>query len=106
MLKTVGEMLTPHFNLVAAVDNGKAALGVAAQTNPDLVQLDIMMPWLNGIQTASELRRRGSRPEIGLKRRVGAEARAEDQQLHRGPENHQRTIELPGFLLGPSRVDR
>jgi CheY-like chemotaxis protein len=56
MLKTVTNMLTPHFEVVAAVGDGKAALDAAARTDPNVALLDMAMPRLNGIQAAKELR--------------------------------------------------
>ena len=56
--KTVTTILTPHFEVVAAVSDGKAALDAAARENPDLVLLDINMPELSGFQAARELKRK------------------------------------------------
>jgi len=64
MLKTVTSMLTPHFEVVAAVGDGKAALDAAARTDPDVAILDMAMPRLNGIQAAKELREQNSETKV------------------------------------------
>ena len=38
-------------------ENGEEALSILAQTSPDLVLLDIMMPIVDGIETLGEMRR-------------------------------------------------
>jgi CheY-like chemotaxis protein len=63
-LKSVSDHLKPRFEIVAETTDGRAALEAAASLDPDLIVLDIAMPKLNGIQTASELRRCGSRARI------------------------------------------
>jgi DNA-binding NarL/FixJ family response regulator len=64
MLQTVHSVLSPKFDVVATVDDGEAALDMAARTNPALVVLDIMMPKLDGFRTARELTHRKSSAKI------------------------------------------
>lgn len=64
ILSCVSELLSPHFQVVAEVTHGQAALEAAAHSEPDLVVLDIAMPELNGIRVARELRRLGSRARV------------------------------------------
>jgi len=64
MLSALREMLAPHFDVVAAVSDGEAALDAAARTNPDLFVSDIAMPGLNGFKAARELNRRGSSARV------------------------------------------
>jgi DNA-binding NarL/FixJ family response regulator len=64
MLKAVTRMLAPHFDVVAAVSDGKAALDAAEQTNPDVILSDIMMPGLDGLRVAKELRETKSGAKI------------------------------------------
>ncbi|MFH0896295.1 MAG: response regulator transcription factor [Bacteroidota bacterium] len=42
---------------VFTTDNGKDALEIAAEKNPDLIILDVMMPGIDGIETCRELRK-------------------------------------------------
>lgn len=66
MLKRVADILSPHFEVVAAVDNGKSALDAMARTSPDVAVLDIMMPQLDGISAVRELKHRNSCAKIVL----------------------------------------
>ena len=47
---------TNRFQIVEEADDGYEAVAKAHNLNPDLVLLDISMPGLNGIETASLLR--------------------------------------------------
>jgi DNA-binding response OmpR family regulator len=42
------------------VSNGQDALNIARQVNPDLVLLDVMMPFLTGFQVCTELKKDAS----------------------------------------------
>lgn len=44
-----------------AVDNGRDALDILAQTTPALILLDVMMPRMDGFTFVTELTRRGLR---------------------------------------------
>jgi two-component system, NarL family, nitrate/nitrite response regulator NarL len=48
----------PGFIVVGEASNGAEALALAEQLQPDVAVLDISMPGVSGLQTASELRRR------------------------------------------------
>jgi DNA-binding NarL/FixJ family response regulator len=50
-------LLEPEFQIVAKVDNGRAAIKAVRNFIPDVVILDISMPLLNGIDTAREIRK-------------------------------------------------
>jgi DNA-binding NarL/FixJ family response regulator len=60
----MSELLGPIVDIVAAVDDGRAALAAVESLDPDLVILDISMPEMNGIEVAQELSRRGKRAKI------------------------------------------
>jgi len=64
MLNTLVGLLSPEFDVVAAVTDGLAAVAEATTLDPDLLVLDIAMPGLNGIAAAARLRERGSRARI------------------------------------------
>ena len=50
-------LLDPEFEIVATVDNGRAAIKAVRDFNPAVIVLDISMPQLNGIDTAREIRK-------------------------------------------------
>jgi DNA-binding response OmpR family regulator len=56
---------------VVTASEGKEALAVAREAKPDLVLLDVMMPWMDGFDVLRELRRDGETPVIMLTARVG-----------------------------------
>jgi CheY-like chemotaxis protein len=64
MLASVSRLLADDFDVVAAVTDGRQALDVSLQLDPDVVVVDIMMPRLNGFQALDQLRRRGSRARV------------------------------------------
>ena len=57
------------YTVVTAAD-GKEALAVAQASRPDLVVLDVMMPWLDGFDVVRALRREGETPVILLTART------------------------------------
>lgn len=42
---------------IIEVSNGQDALNLAKQVNPDVILLDVMMPYLTGFQVCTELRK-------------------------------------------------
>jgi DNA-binding NarL/FixJ family response regulator len=64
MLATLVGLLSPEFDVVAAVTDGLAAVAETAKLNPDLLVLDIAMPGLNGIAAAARIRAHGSEARI------------------------------------------
>jgi DNA-binding NarL/FixJ family response regulator len=52
-------LLTPEFDLVDVVDDGRALLEAAARLRPDVIVADITMPRLNGIDALVRLRQDG-----------------------------------------------
>jgi DNA-binding NarL/FixJ family response regulator len=50
-------LLNPELEIVATVDNGRAAIKAVRDFNPSVVILDISMPLLNGIDAAREIRK-------------------------------------------------
>ena len=49
---------------VIEVANGQDALKIAQQANPDLILLDVMMPYLTGFQVCTELKKEASTSRI------------------------------------------
>lgn len=64
MLDTLVRMLSPDFDVVAAVPDGLSAVAEAERLVPDLLVLDIAMPGLNGIAAATRLKERGSTAKV------------------------------------------
>ena len=60
MLEAEIALLSPHFDVVAAVANGVALVSEARRLQPDLIVTDITMPILDGIDALHELRESGS----------------------------------------------
>jgi DNA-binding NarL/FixJ family response regulator len=57
-------MLGKDFDVVGAVEDGRALLEEAERLTPDAIVLDISMPRLNGIEATRQLRRAGIRAKI------------------------------------------
>lgn len=47
----------PDFHVCGAAENGHEAIEAAGRLHPDLVVLDLLMPVMNGLDTARELKR-------------------------------------------------
>ncbi len=50
----ITEVLSEHYNIIEA-DNGKSALNMAIEHQPNLIITDIYMPYLNGLQLVEAL---------------------------------------------------
>jgi DNA-binding NarL/FixJ family response regulator len=64
VLDRARQLLEPKFNLLASVENGQQAIWAVSTLDPDLLVLDISMPVLNGIRTASHLKKTGCRTKV------------------------------------------
>ena len=64
MLARAEAALAPRCDIVAAVNDGTAALHAAAALHPDVVVLDISMPGMSGLDVASYLRKAGSSASV------------------------------------------
>lgn len=60
----IQKLLEPRFELVGAVQDGRALLREAMRLEPDLLLLDISMPLLNGIDAARQLKKSLPRSKI------------------------------------------
>ena len=85
-------LLTNEKFKVVTANNGKDALVQAAEKQPDLILLDVMMPEMNGYETTTAIRNLPERPdgkEIPIIA-MTANAFAEDVQaaLHAGMDDH------------------
>jgi DNA-binding NarL/FixJ family response regulator len=52
-------LLTPEFELVGVVEDGRALVEAAARLRPDVIVADVTMPHLNGIDALIQLRQGG-----------------------------------------------
>ncbi len=73
-----------HYEVLSA-DNGRQALELARQSSPDLILLDLMLPFIDGLDVCRELRRTSKVPIIMITARgeevdrvVGLELGADD----------------------------
>jgi DNA-binding NarL/FixJ family response regulator len=64
MRDQIKRLLEQEFEVLDSVKNGLALLEAAAKLSPDVCLLDIAMPILNGIETATRLRQAGSNAKI------------------------------------------
>ena len=61
LLDRVGVLLSPSFEIVGAVTNGRELFYAGMSLAPDVIVADITMPVLGGIEAAQQLRDAGSR---------------------------------------------
>ena len=57
-------LLTPEFDLVGVVEDGRALLEAAGKLHPDVIVADVSMPHLNGIDALAQLRQGGDRTPV------------------------------------------
>jgi DNA-binding NarL/FixJ family response regulator len=57
-------LLTPEFELVGVVEDGRALIEAAATLRPDVIVADVTMPHLNGIEALAQLRHAGDRVPV------------------------------------------
>jgi DNA-binding NarL/FixJ family response regulator len=64
MRDQIKSLLDNEFEVLDLVGDGLSLLDAAARLQPDVCLLDISMPILNGIETAEQLKQRGSAAKI------------------------------------------
>lgn len=57
VLEGFKKLLDEHGELVGSVEDGRALVEAAADLQPDIVILDISMPYLNGIEAAKKIKK-------------------------------------------------
>ena len=55
LLAALCQLLEPHFDVVATVDNGTTLVQTVKALEPDLAVVDISMPKMGGIEAAEQL---------------------------------------------------
>ncbi|MBF0492231.1 MAG: chemotaxis response regulator protein-glutamate methylesterase [Deltaproteobacteria bacterium] len=89
--KMVGDILgaEPDMELVGRAANGRLALQMIPQVNPDVIVLDVEMPELNGIETLKELRKTYKQlPVIMFSTLTGAGAKETVEALFLGASDY------------------
>lgn len=88
-------LLEPYFDVVGSAANGREAVRLIAECNPDVAILDIAMPELNGIEATRLLRQKQSPVRIVM------------LSMHRSSEHVFRALEAgaDGYLLKESASD-
>jgi DNA-binding NarL/FixJ family response regulator len=64
VLERISRILTPGYEILAAVGDGSMARDAVLRFDPDVLVLDIAMPGLDGFGTARELRNSSCRTRI------------------------------------------
>jgi len=64
LLEAFEKLLTPEFDVVGKATDGRSLVTMAQELRPDVAVLDMMMPGLNGLDAARQLR--VMQPGIGL----------------------------------------
>ena len=64
VLERISRLLTPGYEILAAVGNGNMALDAVLRLDPDVAVLDIGMPGLDGLGAARELQHTCCRTKI------------------------------------------
>jgi DNA-binding NarL/FixJ family response regulator len=62
--RTVASMLQDEFQIIAMAENGLQVIELALSGHPDVMVLDIFMPFANGIETAIRAKACGCRSKV------------------------------------------
>jgi DNA-binding NarL/FixJ family response regulator len=57
-------ILSPEYELVGIVENGRELIKAAKRLNPDVIVADIAMPQLNGLDAVAQIRKDGCQAKI------------------------------------------
>ena len=64
VLRQLIYLLQTEFHVIGSAENGRMALNVIQNTQPDVVVLDLEMPVLSGIEVTRELRKVRASPAV------------------------------------------
>jgi DNA-binding NarL/FixJ family response regulator len=62
--RTVASVLQDEFQIIAMAENGKQAIELALSGHPDVMVLDIFMPFVNGIESAIRVKAFGCNSKV------------------------------------------
>jgi DNA-binding NarL/FixJ family response regulator len=63
-LQALQKLLTPRYDVVGAVENGRALQESFRSLQPDVIVTDITMPLMNGLEAIRQLRKEGNLPKV------------------------------------------
>lgn len=96
IFKAVKKALEPHgFEIVGHAENGKVGIDIYDRLMPDVVTLDITMPIMDGLETASRIFAKNPRARIIMLSAMGDEALIESA----------RKIGIRHFMPKPFKAD-
>jgi DNA-binding NarL/FixJ family response regulator len=64
MAEGLKSLLSPEFELVGIVEDGRALVEAAQKLNPDVIVADITMPHLNGLEALGQLKKHNPRVKV------------------------------------------
>ena len=115
MLKTIAQILkqAANFDLVGTATNGLQALRQVSALSPDLVPMDVHLPYLNGIQATQYIKQREHQPAVVIitsdappVTKAMAEKAGADGFLTKEGDLQSRLLGALEDLFGPSGASR
>jgi DNA-binding NarL/FixJ family response regulator len=64
VLRVVASILDDEFQIVGLAEEGRGVLELVPNLSPDVLVLDILMPVVNGVEAALQLKATGSRTKV------------------------------------------
>ena len=64
VLRLIARFLRPKFDIVATARNGREAVSIALELQPDLLVLDVGVPVLHGLDVLGMLRQHGTTTKV------------------------------------------
>jgi DNA-binding NarL/FixJ family response regulator len=64
MAEGLRRVLSPDFDVIGTVEDGRALVAAVARLHPDIVVADISMPLLNGIEACRRIKKSGSQSKV------------------------------------------
>ena len=96
ILSIVSMSLETQGYTVHKATNGREAVDLARQHHPDLILMDMMMPFVSGYEAVSELKADATTKEIVI---VGLSAKAMATDMERATD-----VGIDGYITKPFRI--